>query len=214
MGMGKTVPETKRTEWKGIDRITDVVHQMGCIWRGITKDDFGLDGEIEVVTPKPNGTGSETTGGIVKVQAKSGTKYVVQDTDTAFASPVEEKDLTYWHKCTFPVLYIVYHPGDEKLYFKEVKQYIKETLDVFQRPFRIRFDKTKDCFGPTSKDAVCYHASVSPPRISFTEKERLFSNLLLVRQLPERILSSKDSEAKLAGNQGRVRGKSSTGLYL
>jgi hypothetical protein len=29
--MGRTVPATKLTEWKGLDRITDVVHEMGCI---------------------------------------------------------------------------------------------------------------------------------------------------------------------------------------
>jgi hypothetical protein len=70
--MSKTVPATKFTEWKGLDRITLIVHEMGCIFRELSKDDFGLDGEIEVVTPKAGGQGFETTGGIVKVQAKSG----------------------------------------------------------------------------------------------------------------------------------------------
>lgn len=65
--MSKTVQPSKLTEWKGLDRISAVVHEMGNIWREMTKDDFGLDGEIEVVTAKADGPGCETTGGIVKV---------------------------------------------------------------------------------------------------------------------------------------------------
>lgn len=88
--MAKTVPETKFTEWKGLDRIQQVVHGMKCVWRELQKDDFGIDGEIEVVTAKPDGTGYETTGSIIKVQAKSGKSYVVSDTADSFASTPEE----------------------------------------------------------------------------------------------------------------------------
>ena len=74
--MPKTVLSSRFQEWKGLDRISTVVHEMKCIFREITKDDFGLDGEIEVVVPKQGGQGYETTGGIIKVQAKSGASYV------------------------------------------------------------------------------------------------------------------------------------------
>ncbi len=67
--MPKTVPESKFQEWKVLDRISLIV-------REITKDDFGIDGEIEIVIPKPDGKGYEATGGIIKVQAKSGMSYV------------------------------------------------------------------------------------------------------------------------------------------
>src|SRR3954453_23946274 len=99
--MSKTVLPGKFTEWQGLDRISTVVHEMKCIFREISKDDTGLDGEIEVLHEKPGGKGYETTGGIVKVQAKSGAMYVVSDTPTSFASPVEKDDLHYWQTCTF-----------------------------------------------------------------------------------------------------------------
>ncbi len=86
--MPKTVPASKFTELKGLDRISTIVHEMKCLFREITKDDFGIDGEIEVVVPKPDGKGFETTGGIIKVQSKSGESYVKQDTDAAFSTPV------------------------------------------------------------------------------------------------------------------------------
>ena len=64
--MGKTVASSKFSEWKGIDRITEAVHDMHCIFREISKDDFGIDGEIEVVVPKEDEEGYKTTGGIIK----------------------------------------------------------------------------------------------------------------------------------------------------
>jgi hypothetical protein len=182
--MGKTVKASKLTEWKGLDRISAVVHEMKNIWREMTKDDFGLDGEIEVVSPKPDGKGFETTGGIVKVQAKAGESYIRFDTEASFTTPVDQNDLKYWNGCTFPVLFIVYHPRDDKLYFKEVKEYIRSTPDVFSKPHQIRFDKADDEFSASSKSEVSRHAGASPTRISFNQKEKLFSNLLPVRKLP------------------------------
>ncbi len=185
--MSKTVSSSKGMEWKGLDRISFIVHEMGNIWREMTKDDFGLDGEIEVVTPKANGKGFETTGGIVKVQSKAGRSYVKLDMDSSFSTPVDQNDLEYWQKCTFPVLFIVYHPDDDKLYFKEVKAYIRDTPGVFSRPHQIKFDKSKDEFTATKKETLRLHAKVSPPRISFDQKERLFTNLLPIKKLPQKI---------------------------
>lgn len=158
---------------------------MGNIWREMTKDDFGLDGEIEVVKPKANGEGYETSGGIIKVQSKAGESYVRYDTETSFTTPVDQNDLEYWRKCTFPVLLIVYHPKDDKLYYKEVKAYVNDTPGVFSKPYHVKFDKAKDEFGASSKSKVAGYAKVSPPRIDFDRKERLFTNLLPIRTLPE-----------------------------
>lgn len=173
--MGKTVLPVKFIEWQGLDRISAIVHEMHCIFRELSKDDFGLDGEIEVVQQKAGGKGYETTGGIVKVQAKAGSSYVVFDTPASFASPVEKNDLQYWQTCTFPVLYIVYHPQDDKLYFREVKEYIQATPNVFQAPYRITFEKARDEFSASARNAIHGHAHVSPPRITFNVQERLIS---------------------------------------
>lgn len=183
--MSKTVQPSKQTEWKGLDRISVVVHEMGNIWREMTKDDYGLDGEIEVVTPKASGEGFETAGGIIKVQSKAGESYVRYDMETSFITPVDQNDLDYWRKCTFPVLFIVYHPKDDKLYYKEVKAYIRDTPSVFAKPHHVTFDKTKDEFTASSNGEVAGYAKVSPARIAFDQKERLITNLLPIRTLPE-----------------------------
>jgi hypothetical protein len=185
--MSKTVLPSKFQELKGLDRISSTVHDMKCFFRELSKDDVGIDGEIEVLVPKPDGPGFMTTGGIVKVQAKSGDSFVVQDTQDSFATPVKLSDLQYWHSATFPVLFVVYHPGDDKLYYREVQSYIRQAPLVWQPPHRIVFEKRRDVFSSDSRDQIAELAQVSPPRVSRQQKERLFSNLFLVKRLPRLI---------------------------
>lgn len=188
--MPKDVRPSKFTELKGIDRISAVVHDMKCLFREITKDDYGIDGEIEVVTAKPDGTGFETTGGIIKVQSKSGESYVKQDTEETFSTPVTKNDLETWYSTNYPVMFIVYHPKDDSLYWKEVRSYVRSTPSVWQPPLKITFNKANDKFTTASYDAIRSFAGVSPPRISVEQKERLFSNLLLVKRMPPLITSA------------------------
>ena len=182
--MAKTVPRSKFTEWKGLDRIQQVVHDMKCIWREMEKDDFGIDGEIEVVTQKDDGSGYQPTGRFVKVQAKSGDKYVVSDSESAFATPVRKDDLEQWHNGTFPVVFIVYHPSDDKLYAREVREYVRSDPESFKRPYRIPFNKKTDEFNSDFFDKVAAYAGTSPARIDFEEREQFFANLLPVTRLP------------------------------
>ena len=91
--MGKTVTASKFSEWKGLDRIGPIVHSMPSIFREISKDDFGIDGEIEIIVSKASGEGFETTGGIIKVQSKSEASYIKQDSEQSFSTPVERNDL-------------------------------------------------------------------------------------------------------------------------
>jgi len=59
------------------------------------------------------------------------------------------------------------------------------------KPYRIRFDKNADIFAMESKDLVCRSAGNSTQRISFDQKERLFTNLLPVTQLPRLLYRAK-----------------------
>ena len=185
--MGKTVASSKLSEWKGIDRITEAVHDMNCIFREISKDDFGIDGEIEVVIPKENEEGFKTTGGIIKLQSKSGDSYIKHDSKTDFYVYVKQQDIELWNGANYPIIFIVYHPNDDKLYWKDIKTYIKTTPQIFHPPLRIAFDKIKDLFDKSCYEAMCDLAQTSPPPISSQQQECLFSNLLLVKHAPKAI---------------------------
>ena len=134
---------------------------MHCIFRVISQDDFGIDGEIEIITAKPDGVGFQTSGGIIKVQAKSGASYVKKDSATSFSAPVRKDDLDYWNGCTFPVFFIVYSPNDDALYFKEVKSYIRDTPDVFRPPLEVVFQKPRRPF----------HSQLQGSRLSTRRRE-------------------------------------------
>lgn len=188
--MPKTVPESKFTELQGLDRISPTVHAMKCLWREITKSDFGIDGEIEVLSPKPDGKGYYVTGGIIKVQAKSGTSYITQDTDQSFSAKSSKEDFELWYNGNFPTVFIIYHPGDDKLYWKEMRSYLKTKVEVWKPPYKIEFDKNQDVFDESCVNKLHATANISPPRISYTHKEKLYSNLLKIVRLPRYVWSA------------------------
>jgi len=183
----KIISKSKLSEWRGLDRIAPIVHGMGCIWREQEKDDIGIDGEIELCRPRTDGDGLIGTGKIVKAQSKSGASYVIRDEEASFASPVTEKDLLYWRDLNVPVVYIVYHPDDDVLYWKDVKGYLAANPNAFVPPHRIEFDKASDRFDEDAYEALFALCEAAPERISTDEGETLYTNLLEIIELPERI---------------------------
>lgn len=185
--MPKTVSPSKIQEWKGLDNIQRIVHEMSCIYRELQKDDYGIDGEIEIVEPLQSGQGFKATGGILKFQSKSGDSYIKQDKKESFTTYVSKDDLEYWHKLNFPILYIVYHPTDNKLYYKDIKEYIRLTPDVFSSPTKIEFNKENDLFDKNAYTKLSEISGNRSSRISYEVREKLYTNLLPVRKLPNLI---------------------------
>jgi Domain of unknown function (DUF4365) len=183
----KIVPKSKTSEWRGLDRISTIVHGMNCIWREQEKDDVGVEGEIELCQPRDDGDDLVATGKVVEVQSKSGKSYIVKDEESSFASPVEEKDLRYWQGLNVPVIYVVYHPKDDALYWKDVKAYIASYPDAFEPPLRIEFDKSADRFDASAYPALCSICASAPERVATNVAETLYTNFLEVEKLPKQV---------------------------
>ena len=79
---------------------------------------------------------------------------------------------------------IIYHPTDDRLYWKEIRSYVRNTLNAWRPPFKIAFNKDTDEFTPNCYNNLCKLADISPSRISYEGKEKLFSNLLAIKRLP------------------------------
>jgi len=186
----KIIPLAKASEWHGLDRISAIVHQMGCIWREQEKDDIGVDGEIELCVPRHEGNGFAGTGKIIKVQSKSGQYYIRNDQEDTFESPVKKKDLVYWGQLNVPIIYIVCHPKDDCLYWKNIQAYLEENPDAFEEPCRIPFDKELDRFDATALDALSKLCQTAPERVDTTCSEILFPNFIEVIKLPEEVFVS------------------------
>lgn len=183
----KVVPRSKLSEWRSLDRIGGIVHGMGCIWREQEKDDIGIDGEIELCLPRLDGDDLVGTGKIIKVQSKSGSSYVVRDNDSSSASPTTEKDLLYWRDLNVPMIYVVYHPDDDRLYWKDIKAYLKARPDALTPPHRIEFEKAEDRFDENAYAALCALCETAPERVATDTAEVLYTNLLQVLDLPQRV---------------------------
>lgn len=188
--ISKIVPKSKISEWHGLDRISVIVHQMGCIWREQEKDDIGVDGEIELCLPRTEGNGSIGTGKIIKVQSKSGQHYIRSNQEETFESPVSKKDLFYWGNLNVPIIYVVYHPKDDQLYWKDVQAYLKENPDAFEEPCRITFDKNTDCFNETALNALYELCQTAPERVDTSCSEILFPNFIEAITLPQAVFVS------------------------
>lgn len=184
---GKIVPQSKLSEWKGLDRISLVVHDMGFVYREQEKDDLGIDGEIEICVPRPDGKGRISTGKIIKVQSKSGASFITQDNDSTFRAKVTDRDLRYWNQFDVPVIYIVYHPGDDRLYWRYVQGYIEDEPDVFDPPVTIAFEKARDRFDDSSYDRLFDLCNLAAERVSHDVGETLFTNVLPVEALPDTV---------------------------
>lgn len=187
-----------------------MVHEMRCIWREQEKDDIGIDGEIELCRPRDDGEGMYGTGKIIKVQSKSGSSYVVKDTDNSFASPVEEKDLSYWNELNVPAIYIVYHPDDDCLYWKHVQTYITETDDALKPPFRIEFNKQNDKFDEQAYSVLAELCEIAPERVLTDAGETLYSNILPVVSMPEEVFVTVVLPEKRPNFHDRISG----GLWI
>ncbi|WP_246689568.1 DUF4365 domain-containing protein [Methylobacterium sp. WL116] len=202
----KIVAKSKLSEWRGLDRINLVVHGMKCIWREQEKDDVGIDGEIELCRPRVDGDGAVATGRIVKVQSKSGTSFVIRDTETSFASPMFEKDILYWRGVNVPVIYVVFHPDDDALYWKDVQAYLRDNPNALRAPHRIEFSKADDRFDEAAYPALLAPCEAAPERVSTEVGETLFTNLLRIECRPEKVWIAPVVPQKQFGFHDRLTG--------
>ena len=178
--MSKIIGKSKHSEWAGLVRIRQVVSlEMKCIYRETSSDDFGIDGTIEMSIPTADGQG-RTKGGIVNFQSKAGKKYVTADNEKTFATHIELKDIEYWVSSNVPVIFIVFHPADDCLYYIDIKNYVQNNPVIYTKPHKILFDKEKNIFDKNAYYELCRLAETTPPPVDFTQSERLFSNLFPV----------------------------------
>ena len=177
----KILPTQKVSEWWGLDLISSVVHAMRCVWREQAKDDIGVDGEIELCARRSDGDGMVGTGKIIKVQSKSGRKYVVRDEEHTFETPVSAADLRYWRGMNVPVIFVVAHPGEQKLYWKDIKAYCAAASE---EPKRVLFDKGTDAFSTDAVEAIWAVCESAPERVDRTARELLSANLLEIVEPP------------------------------
>ncbi len=208
----KLLNPNQPTEKLGLIFIQQMAHDLSAIWRPTPNDDYGLDGELEFTR---NGV---VTGFIVKVQLKSGTSYLRNKTASSFDYYVSAPDAAYWSNVSFPVILVVYDPGDKAGYWVNVKQHLAQP--DFSASSTIRFSLRNDRL--SSESLLDLSEVAITDEVERTEflvdqiQETLHSNMLPVAGVPPVAYEAAFSLKRLieAAEAGSTLAKESGGKYV
>lgn len=182
---------------QGVTLIAQIVLRMGSAWHSLNASlDAGIDGQIELVDPDTH----EATNAVIRVQSKATMRAFPNETDEGFDWPCDERDLDYWMSGNAPVILVVTRPHLNEAYWVPVRDYFAEPAR--KKAKRVRFDKrtmrlTKDSYPELAAIAIPKNAGIYfAPR---PREERVYSNLLEVSGLPERLWIA-ETDLRLPGD--------------
>jgi hypothetical protein len=185
--MAKIVNDTHIIGERGVIRFHDYCnsHYPYICFREVLRNDFGIDGEVELVRVNEEGK-KEMTGELLKVQIKSssGSGYLKKRTDGTFFFNAKKQDLEYWSKYNLDVLLIIYDDETENLYAKKIKQ--EHYLGAKKKSYPIDFTR-ENLLEKGKNDFVQKFSNDFKSRVSFDNAEFLTTNLLYIKQHPRRL---------------------------
>jgi hypothetical protein len=134
---------------RGIAMIDAAVGAMGHVFHEAPgPTDFGIDGEIELRDP---GTG-EVRNVRLGVQSRATSRRWAGETADAFYYRPSERHVRYWLSGNQPVLLICSRPDTGEIYWRSVQEWARDP--AARATGRIRFDKSRDSFDGTTRDAL------------------------------------------------------------
>lgn len=90
------------------------LQQMGWLEREQPISDYGIDMHVEILD---NG---QPTGQLIALQIKSGESYFKEINQTEIVFRGKKKHLDYWQFHSIPVLILLYHPKEDKIYWEKI----------------------------------------------------------------------------------------------
>ena len=182
--MAKKITQSQMIGDQGIAVIKTRVLGMGFLWYESGGTEAGIDGTIEIRDPQ---TGVATNQ-IIQVQSRATSTAFTAETDSAFEYLCDERDLAYWLGGNAPVVLVRSRPDTDEAYWVSIKDYFHDPARVATR--RILFDKARDRFDSTNREALIHMAVrrdsgiyIAPP----PRDEHLVTNLLEVVSYPKSI---------------------------
>ena len=198
--MSKTVLASHIIGERGVNAFENYCnrHQPYIIWRETIKNDFGIDGEVELTEVTSDGK-TRPISQTLKVQIKStqsDKSYMQDETDDSFSFYPKDSDLEYWRNYRqygYEVLLVVFdgRGGQEKLYCKLVSAVNEVQLQKKgkRKTSPIVFSKTDNLLvaGQNGFD-VKYRASFAG-RVDFAVTETLDTNMWPFRSVPRQLFT-------------------------
>lgn len=153
-------------------------HTPFIIFREESKNDFGVDGEIEFTRTDENGR-KIVTGEILKVQIKSTERgsYISNETDSTFEFKARNEDIEYWRNHKIGVVLIIYWVNEKKLYARKISE-IDYVNSRTRRNVIITFDKKENLLIDGDNQFNSKYSNLFRDRIDYDTKEMLYTNIL------------------------------------
>lgn len=114
------VKQHSQIERVGVTKVQLLFQEFGFIFREQTKDDYGIDAEVELTE---NGL---ACGKLIALQIKSGEGYLKEKTDSHIVFRGEGKHLSYWLLHSLPVMLVIYDPASDVAYWQIINRYTVE----------------------------------------------------------------------------------------
>lgn len=158
-------------------------HEPVLVWREETKNDFGVDGEVEFTEKTKDGK-TTVIGKIIKIQLKSTRLkgYIQNETDTTFQFKAKESDVDYWISHSCDVVLVVYFETSDELFARKIT---RDDLNKSKKTQPILFSKSENKIINKDNSFEKKFLSFFKQRVSYNHNEKLFSNLFKFYQLPK-----------------------------
>jgi hypothetical protein len=202
--VSKTIRNTHISGEAGVIKFAEYCNQHVpyILFREVVKNDFGIDGEVELTRTNEERK-IEPTGEIIKVQIKtvgSDNSYIRNEKDSQFEFHARKEDIEYWDKYRkngIEVIIIIYDQRNDSLYCKKVFDadvYIaKESLKKNRKKNlnSILFDKSENILTTGESGFTQKYSNSFKGRISFDLKENLQSNFMKLKLHPKQVYQYK-----------------------
>ena len=191
--MSKYVSKSQIIGEKGVSAFYNYCtrHSPFIIFREESKNDFGIDGEVEFTYTDDNKR-IVASGEIIKIQIKSTEtgSYIYNETDSAFDFKASSSDIDYWNNHKVDVILIIYLVSEEKLYARKITEsdYIQA---ISSKNIILTFDKKDNLLIDGDNKFQTVYSSLFKSRINYDIVEILYTNVLKFNKLPHLIYAYK-----------------------
>ncbi|HGS4888132.1 TPA: DUF4365 domain-containing protein [Vibrio parahaemolyticus] len=119
----------------GVSRLEFYFSQNGWLFREQVILDFGIDAQVEIVDE------NYPTGDLIAIQIKSGLSFFDEETDDSYVFRTTDKHISYWANHSLPVILVLYHPEQDKLYWQSISE---ETVINTGKNWKVKVPKSNE----------------------------------------------------------------------
>lgn len=157
------------------------------MFRELVSNDFGIDGEVEIVEIDENRK-KYATGKITKVQIKSTdsfNSYIKSETLDSFKYYASIEDIKYWSNITGDVILVIYDSKIDTLYAKKLPDFNLKSKNGKIKSIPVVFDKEKNKLVLEDNDFINKFSNSFYDRVNYECEDFLGSNLAKFITLPK-----------------------------